>query len=128
MNFRRGIQLNRKGRTDPKKTTLIRSLKGVSAEKSAGIWNLLASELSKSNRRQTIVNLSHLNRISSPGEYLLIPGKVLGAGSLDHKINIAAEAFSNTAQVKIKKAGGLCLTIEELIERNPKGSQVRIIK
>jgi large subunit ribosomal protein L18e len=128
MNFRRGIQLNNKGRTDPKKVTLIRNLKGVAAENRARIWSLLAAELSKSNRQRTIVNLSHLNRISSPGEYLLIPGKVLGAGSLDHNINIAAEAFSLTAQAKIKKAGGQCLTIEELIEKNPKGSQVRIIK
>ena len=97
-------------------------------DNNARIWTLLASELSRSNRQQTIVNLSHLNRISSPGEYLLIPGKVLGAGSLDHKINIAAESFSITAQAKIEKVGGQCLTIEELIERNPKGSQVRILK
>ena len=128
MNFRRGIQMNTKGRTDLKKIMLIKKLKVVAMEKNTKIWSILASELSKPNRKRTIVNLSHLNRISSPNEILIIPGKVLGAGSLDHKISIAAESFSFSAQKKIQNAGGQCLTIEELIEKNPTGSQVRIVK
>ena len=117
-----------KGRTDPKKETLIRSLKGIANETEAKIWSVLASELSKPNKQRITVNLSHLNRVSNPGEILLIPGKVLGAGTLNHKIKIAAESFSISAKTKIKNAGGQCLTIEELITQNPKGSQVRLIK
>jgi large subunit ribosomal protein L18e len=117
-----------KGRTDPKKETLIRNLRGIATENEAKIWSILASELSKPNRQRVTVNLSHLNRVSNPGDTLLIPGKVLGAGVLDHKIKIAAESFSISAQTKIKNAGGQCLAIEELIARNPKGSQVRLIK
>jgi large subunit ribosomal protein L18e len=127
-NFRNGIQLKIKGRTDPNKVALIRFLKGTAAANKTKIWALLASEMSKTRRRRITVNLSRLNRISSPGEILLIPGKVLGTGSLNHRLDIAAESFSVAAQEKIINAGGQCLTIEELVMRDPKGSQVRVIK
>lgn len=126
--MRSEIRLKNKRRSDPNKITLIRDLKRASAENNSRIWALLASELSRSNRRRVAINLSHLNRVSSTGDILLIPGKVLGAGSLDHQIKVAAESFSDTAEKKIKKTGGHCLTIEELLAQNPKGSNVRIIK
>lgn len=128
MNFKNGIQLKIKGRTDPNKVALIRFLKGAAAANETKIWSLLASELSKTRRKRITVNLSRLNRISSPGDVLLIPGKVLGTGSLNHRLDIAAESFSVAAHEKITNAGGQCLTIEELVRRNPKGSQVRVVK
>ena len=127
-NFKIGIQLKIKGRTDPNKVALIRFLKGAAAANETKIWALLASEMSKTRRKRITINLSRLNRISSPGDILLIPGKVLGTGSLNHRLNIAAESFSVAAQEKITNAGGQCLTIEELVKKNPKGSQVRILK
>ncbi len=127
-NFRSGIQLKAKRRTDPNKIALIRSLRGAAAKNKTQIWALLASEMSNANRSRVAVNISRLNRVSSPGDVLLIPGKVLGAGSLNHRLEVVAESFSEAAQKKIKNAGGQCLTIEELVKRNPKGSQVRIIK
>ncbi|MFX1285442.1 MAG: 50S ribosomal protein L18e [Promethearchaeota archaeon] len=117
-----------KGRTDPNKIALIRILMGAANKNKTKIWALLASEMSKPNRMRVAVNISRINRVSSPGDTLLIPGKVLGTGSLNHRLNVAAESFSKLAQMKIKNAGGQCLTIEELVEKNPKGSQVRLIK
>ncbi|MFX0013634.1 MAG: 50S ribosomal protein L18e [Promethearchaeota archaeon] len=117
-----------KGRSDPNKITLIRLLKGVAAANNAKIWSLLASELSRAKRRRVTVNLSHLNRISSPGDVLLIPGKVLGTGLLNHQLDIAAESFSEAAREKITSVGGHCLTIEDLVKKNPNGSKIRIIK
>lgn len=127
-NFESGIHLKIKGRTDPNKIALIRFLKGAAAKNKTKIWALLASEMLKTRRRRIAVNLSRLNRISSPGDILLIPGKVLGTGSLNHRLDVAAESFSIAAQKKISNAGGQCLTIEELVKKDPKGSQVRIIK
>ena len=42
-------------------------------------------------------------------------------------IEVAAWKFSKTAREKIEKAGGKCYSIRELVEKNPKGSNVRII-
>ncbi len=61
------------------------------------------------------------------GETVVVPGKVLGDGSLDHKLEIAAFKFTQSAKEKIKKAGGKFMSISELIKKNPKGSNVRII-
>jgi large subunit ribosomal protein L18e len=120
--------LKTQGRTDPNKITLIRDLKRAKVENNAKIWASLVTELSKSKRRRITVNLSRINRISAPGDVLLIPGKVLGSGSLNHQLEIAAESFSHVASKKIKNAGGKCFTIKELLKKKPKGSHVRIIK
>jgi large subunit ribosomal protein L18e len=117
-----------KGRTDPNKTTLIRMLKSAGVKNNSRIWGSLADDLSKSNRNRTVVNLSHLNRVSSPEDVIVVPGKVLGGGSLNHPLEIAAESFSVEAQEKIRNVGGKISTFKELIDRNPKGSKIRIIK
>jgi len=59
---------------------------------------------------------------------VVVPGKVLGAGNLDHPVSVAAFSFSTQARLKISKARGKCLSISELIEVNPKGSNVKIMK
>jgi large subunit ribosomal protein L18e len=120
--------LNNSNRTDPNKIALIRHIKKAATQNDSRLWTKVAKQMSKSNRKQVVVNLSRINRISSSGEILLIPGKVLGGGSIDHTLEIAAESFSEKAQMKIENAGGQCLTIKELIRKNPKGSNVRIIK
>ena len=116
------------GRTDPNKISLIRLLKQTGIKNEATIWKQLSEELSVSNRNRVSVNLSHLNRITSAGEDVVVPGKVLGAGILTHKLNVAAENFSETAREKIIAAGGQCLTFEELTTKNPKGTNVRLLK
>ena len=94
----------------------------------ASIWKKLSEELSVSNRNRALVNLSHINRVTKSGEEIVIPGKVLGAGTLSHKLNIAAEDFSTSAREKIIAAGGKCFSYEELITKNPKGTNVRLLK
>jgi large subunit ribosomal protein L18e len=59
---------------------------------------------------------------------VVVPGKVLGAGNLDHPVSVAAFSFSAEAKSKISKAKGKCLSISELIEDNPKGSNVKIME
>ncbi|MFW9855934.1 MAG: 50S ribosomal protein L18e [Candidatus Thorarchaeota archaeon] len=114
--------------TDPNRLALIRYLRKLSQEKSGRIWAVLASELSKPNKRRITVNLSRLNRLTSPDEVVLVPGKVLAGGALEHKLEIAAESFSSAAREKIRVNGGQCLSIIELVKRNPTGSSVRMVK
>ncbi len=115
-------------RTDPNKASLIRAIKQAGVQNDANIWKRLSKELSSANRRRVAINLSHINRVSSPDEVIVIPGKILGAGVLKHKLSIAAESFSESAKEKILSVGGQCLTFEELIKTNPKGTNVRLMK
>jgi large subunit ribosomal protein L18e len=73
------------------------------------------------------VNLSRLNRHTRARETVVVPGKVLGAGNLEHSVSVAAFSFSSQARLKISKARGKCLSISELLEAKPDGSNVRIM-
>jgi len=58
---------------------------------------------------------------------VVVPGKVLGAGKIDLPLQVAAFAFSDKARSKISKAKGKCLSIPELMKKNPKGANVKVI-
>ena len=115
-------------KTNPQITQLIINLKEKSHMEEAAIWKDLARKLERPNRRQAEVNLSQINRNSKPDELILVPGKVLGSGVIDHKVQVAALNFSKKAAEKIDTAGGKCLEINQLMEQNPTGSKVRIIE
>jgi len=113
--------------TNPELTSLIRLLRKKSRENEARIWRDLARLLSSSRRRRTTVNVSRLNRYTKQRETVVVPGKVLGAGKIDHPVSVAAFAFSDQAKFKILKAKGKCLSIPDLVKKNPKGTGVKII-
>lgn len=73
------------------------------------------------------MNLSSLDRYTQKNETAVVPGKVLGAGKINHPITVAAFAFSEKAEEKIKAAKGKCLSFFDLVKKNPKGSNVKII-
>jgi len=113
--------------TNPELLGVIRLLRKKSIETGANIWRDVAKRLSASRRRRIAVNLSRLNRHTKARETVIVPGKVLGAGRLDHPINVAAFTFSEQAKAKILKAKGKCLSIQELMKKNPKGTNVKIM-
>jgi large subunit ribosomal protein L18e len=83
--------------------------------------------LAKPRRKRISVNVSRLNRCTGKKETVVVPGKVLGAGEMNHPITVAALSFSEIAKEKIKAARGKCVSFFELIKKNPKGSNVKII-
>lgn len=115
-------------KTNPKLIELIGTLKEKSYKEDVAIWKDVAKRLERSNRRKAEVNISKINRHSSPDETVLVPGKILGSGELDHKVNVVALGFSKKASEKIDAAGGKCLDITEILDENPKGSKIRIIE
>lgn len=115
------------GFEDPKRILLIRSLTETARKDEVGLWRALAEELSRPRKNRREVNLEKINKYSRDGEVVVVPGKVLGEGNLDHKVTIAAYKFSSSAIKKIEEAGGKHITLDELLKTNPKGSNVRII-
>jgi len=113
--------------TNPELLSTIHSLTKKAKDSNAPIWRDIAEDLTASKRRRIAVNLSRLNRHTKAKETVVVPGKVLGAGILSHPVTVAAFSFSAQAKLKIMKAKGKCLSIPELLESNPEGSNVRII-
>ena len=114
-------------RTNPQLINLVRMLKKKSREEGVKIWRDLAERLSKPRRSRIEVNLSRINRYTEEGEVVVVPGKVLGAGDLEHSVTVAAFKFSRNAKEKIEKSGGRAISIEELMLEVPRGSGVRIM-
>lgn len=104
---------------------LIADLKQKAIEEKAKFWKRIASDLEKSTRQRRVVNLSRINRFTKDNEFIVVPGKVLGAGVLDHAVNVAAFAFSTQAKQKILDNKGKCLSINDLMQQKPKA--VRLI-
>jgi large subunit ribosomal protein L18e len=107
--------------------TLIRELKIASSKNDAPVWRAVAEDLERPTRQQPVVNLAKLNRFTKQGETIVVPGKVLGDGELDHSITVAALGFSTSAQDKLKKGKATISTIMDLIKKDPKGKSVRVL-
>jgi large subunit ribosomal protein L18e len=120
------VKLIRK--TNPRIVSLILTLKERANANAAPIWKDIARRLEMPSRDYAAVNISKINRHTAKDDVLLIPGKVLGAGLLDHPVTVAALNFSDSAAKKITEAGGKCLSLEEIMEANPKGSGIRIFR
>ncbi len=112
--------------TNPELIDTIRLLRSASRKNNSRIWAAIADELEHSKQHRAAVNLSQISRTSEKGDTVAVPGKVIGSGSLDGR-TVAAFTFSQTAVTKIEKSGGECISLMKLIEKNPKGSGVRII-
>lgn len=117
----------RTGPTNEHLQSLIATLKRESHAQKSGLWAAIARNLESSTRQRRIVNLSRINRNTAKNEVIVVPGKVLGSGVLDHSVTVAAWSFSDSAKEMIAKANGSCITIPELIKKDPKGKNVKII-
>ena len=115
------------GPTNERLRMLIRFLRKAAKEYNAKIWRYVAELLEKPRRKRIVVNIGKINRFVNDGDQVVVPGKVLGDGVLTKKVTIAAYSFSKSAYEKIIKAGAEAISIPELIRRNPKGSNVKII-
>ena len=113
--------------TSPLLKNLINELKKASIDQKVNIWKRIALDLERPTRERRIVNLSRINRYTKENEVIVVPGKVLGSGILDHKLTISAYQFSNGALEKIGKIGAKAMPLMELIKESPKGKKIRII-
>ncbi len=92
------------------------------------LWLAVADYLSKSRRSRIVLNLGQVSRHVKDGDTVVVPGKVLGSGEPAPKLTIAAFKFSPSALVKVQKAGGRCIPIRQLVEENPQGTNVRLLR
>lgn len=115
-------------KTDPNLLALIDDLKAKERETGAAIWRDIARRLEKPKKNWAELNLSRLDRNAEAGDVVLVPGKVLAAGSISKNVTVAAYSFSEKAEAAIAAAGGKTMSIADLMSENPKGSGVRIMR
>lgn len=107
---------------------LVAFLEATGRKNKARVWLALASLLQKPSRARPELNLCRLNKVTKQGEVVATPAKLLGNGSMDHPVTVAAFAASASARKGLADAGGKLLPIRALVESNPKGKGVRLVK
>ncbi|MHA1292903.1 MAG: 50S ribosomal protein L18e [Promethearchaeota archaeon] len=90
------------------------------------IWRKLSKKLSGSRKNRVEANLYRINKKTKPNDIIVVPGKVLGIGELDHKLTVACINCSKQAKKKIEASGSKIISVEELLEQNPKGKNLKI--
>ena len=119
--------MKRTGPTNIHLQSLVVELKKLSQKEKVGLWNTVAELLEMPTRSRDIVNLSRLNRNTKENETIIVQGKLLGGGSIEHSVNVAAFNFSKSAVEKIISVKGNCYTLQDLMKKNPKGKDIKII-
>ena len=113
--------------TNPLKLELISELRKVSSQKNIPLWDRVAYDLEMPTRKNVIVNLSRINEHTKEGEIIVVPGKVLGNGALDHKLTIAAYAFSKGALDRINEINAKAILLQDFVKTDIKGKKVRLL-
>lgn len=113
-------------KTNPRITDLIAELKAVARANDADIWAELAGQLERPRSSYAEVNLGRIERYAREDETVVVPGKVLGSGTLRKQVTVAAVDFSRSAESKIDQVGEAC-HLEEVLDRHPDGSNLRVI-
>lgn len=90
------------------------------------IWRKISKNLSGPRRNRVEANLIRINKKTKKDEIIVIPGKVLGIGGLDHKLTIASLSCSKSARSKIENSGSKLISIQELLEENPIGKGIKV--
>ncbi len=114
--------------TNPELLSTISYLKRKGRQHQTPLWMAVASYLGKSRRTRIVLNLGQVARHSEEGDVVVVPGKVLGSGEPIAKLTIAAFKFSPSALVKVGKAGGRCIPIPRLVDENPQGTKVKLLR
>ncbi len=106
---------------------LIEDLYRKAMESGTPLWKAVALGLNRPNRKKYEVNLFIIEKYADLNGTVVVPGVVLGNGEIKKKVTVAALKFSEAARKKIEKAGGKCMTIDELYKKNPTGKGVKIL-
>ncbi len=104
-----------------------RDLEKQTRKSKQNIWKNISEKLLASRKNRVSVNVAHISRNSKEGSSVVVPGKVLGAGEIDHKVTVAAFSFSHGAREKITASGGKCVEISEFAKNTAEVKDVLIL-
>lgn len=91
-------------------------LKRASKQSGAKIWLKASKTLNKSLSRKPNVNVGKIDKLTNKDAVILVPGKVLGGGTVSHSVIVGAYSFTKSATIKIQNAGGKALLIPEFLD------------
>lgn len=106
---------------------MAKELEAASKKNKAPIWSVLAEMALKPSRARRVLNLGQIDKSVADNDIVVVPGKVLGTGSISHKITLCSFSISTTGAKKVTQSGGKIVGFAQLIKDNPTGKGVKII-
>jgi large subunit ribosomal protein L18e len=106
---------------------IVWTLRRAFKKSKAPIWRVLEEHIKNHRSNKVEVNIDKLANLTTEGDIVIVPGKVLGSGTIDHKLTICTFSISRSAAKKIANTGSNIVTIDYLTEKCPDGNGVRII-
>ncbi|MFA5303596.1 MAG: 50S ribosomal protein L18e [Candidatus Nanoarchaeia archaeon] len=117
----------KKGTTSYHTQGLINDFEKLYRKTKKPLFKRIVDELKKSSRQKRDINLSKINRYSIEGSNIIVLGKVLSSGELEHKVNIVAFSYSKVALDKLNKKSCTASLIDELAKTGKIPSKVIIL-
>jgi large subunit ribosomal protein L18e len=96
---------------------VIGGLKKASTKTGVSVFRAVAEKLSAPASQRPQVNLLKIDRNTKEGEKIIVPGKVLGTGSLTKKITIIGFSASESAIKKIEAAGSKFVPLKDFLSK-----------
>jgi len=109
------------------KSDIIALKKAAKKGEKSRLWKTVAEFLERSRSRRVVVNVGKIAKLTKPGDVVIVPGKVLGGGLIEHKVIVGGFSFSERARSKIAAAGGEALPIKKFIEKYSSYKGVKLI-
>ncbi len=107
-------------RKQPEKDVVVKWLAELEAMRSskerAGLSKRIYKFAGKPSRQRPSVNIFRINGSTKEGDAVIVPGKVLSIGSMDHKVSIAAMELSESARKELKKANCSLVPLAEALK------------
>jgi large subunit ribosomal protein L18e len=95
----------------------LKQLKSVPREdKYKGLWNRVLELSEVPARSRKSVNIFKINKHSEAGDMIIVPGKVLSEGKMEHKITITAMEYSAGALSRLKEAQCTVKKLDEMLK------------
>ncbi len=106
---------------------MVKDLKSAAKKSSAAIWYKLAKFALRSRYVRRVVNINKIDKLTKENDRVICPYKVLGMGTISHKITLFSFGISNSAASKIVNSGGRIVSHLYLINEFPTGKGIIII-
>ncbi|MCL4381913.1 50S ribosomal protein L18e [Candidatus Marsarchaeota archaeon] len=101
--------------------------KGIEEEPKSKLWRKLYKETATTSRTRNEVNIFKINKCSANEDRVIVPGKILGEGKMDHPVTITAMEFTKKGLQELQKANCKIININELYADMKSSKKVKII-
>ena len=113
--------------TDEHRVRMARDLKKASTQHAAPIWRRVSEYALKPSVARRTINVKGIDSRTTDGDTVVFPGKVLGTGTISHGVTLFCFGISESAAIKIRKAGGRILNHHDIVSAKPTGSGVVLL-